>query len=110
MAARSFWYSAAPDPTLTSLTLTFGYFFSNRSTSFCRSGTQLQKVSVVSVFIASSIWAWVAFWAAGGAVVVPPLPPPQAARARPPETPAAAPRNRRRVNGLVVGMHSFFRR
>jgi hypothetical protein len=52
MTVRSFVYSGRPCPAFVYLTLIFGYFFSNRFTSFCTSGSHDQKVIVVGVFIA----------------------------------------------------------
>jgi len=54
-----------------------GYFAWNRATSFLMSGTHVQKVRLVLVFIAASIAAWVILL--GAAVVAFVLAPPEQA-------------------------------
>ena len=69
-------YSARPWPALTTLTLIFGYFFSNKATSAAMPGTQVQNVSWVGLDSARAIADGLTDFAAVGV-------PPERRRTRP---------------------------
>ena len=98
-AVRSLVYSARPWPALTTLTLIFGYFFSNKATSAAMPGTHVQNVSWVGLDSARAIADGLTDFAALG---VPPEPPPHAA-SRPAAATAEPPARNRRRDGADDG-------